>query len=238
MIRPQRLHALAAAVSLTCLAALTACSSDSPGEDDTAQTVTATLLPPIAQPGPDPAPAAEAQVVVEATVEPAGAGRALTLERSAGQKWEDVGSAELSEDGTASFVVDAVDDAGYRVVAEATGDLDAATSDPVDASAVGALDFDEAFDGDDLSSTWVPRGTEYNPEGLRVCSRGSADAAEVGGGTLGLEVVEGPEPDRAVHGEEGERQDPRAVRLPLERTPRDQSPLPLRRDRGADQVPA
>ena len=69
------------------------------------------------------------------------------------------------------------------MVAEATGDLAAATSEPVEASrSVGDLDFDEAFDGDELAAIWVHRGAEYNPEGLRACSRGSEDAAEVGDG--------------------------------------------------------
>ena len=107
MTRPPRLPALAAAVALTCLAALTACSGGS--ENDSAQTVTATLLPPIAQPGAEPAPATDARAVVQATVEPADEGRTLTLEQAAGQKWEEAGTAELSEDGTATFLVDDAD---------------------------------------------------------------------------------------------------------------------------------
>ena len=190
MTRPPRLPALAAAVALTCLAALTACSSGA--EDDTAQTVTATLLPPIAQPGAEPAPATDARSVVQATVEPADEGRALTLERAAGQRWEEAGTAELSGDGTATFLVDDPD-AEYRVVAEESGDLAATTSEPVEGStSFGDLDFDEAFDGDELAPIWIHRGAEYNPEGLRACSRGSEDAAEVGGGTLALEVIKDP----------------------------------------------
>ena len=94
------------------------------------------------------------------------------------------------------------------MVAEESGDLAATTSEPVEASrSFGDLDFDEAFDGNELAPIWVHRGAEYNPEGLRACSRGSEDAAEVGDGTLALEVIKDPAPDGAVHGEEGQRQD-------------------------------
>ena len=40
-----------------------------------------------------------------------------------------------------------------------------------------------------MSDDWLNRGEDYNPEGLRACSRASGEAVEVKGGTIGLSVI-------------------------------------------------
>jgi beta-glucanase (GH16 family) len=40
-----------------------------------------------------------------------------------------------------------------------------------------------------MSTDWLNRGEDYNPEGLRACSRASGEAVEVKGGTIGLSVI-------------------------------------------------
>jgi hypothetical protein len=157
----------------------------------TEQTVEVTVLPPIAQPGAEPASSAEAQTAVQATFTPAREGRAAVLEQRQGGAWEQVATAEQDADGVVEFVVDGGSDAAatFRVSAEGSDGLDGVTSATAD-QPWGEPDFGDEFDGDALSSDWMNRGEGmYNPEGLRACSKGSAEAVEVGGGTLAVSVL-------------------------------------------------
>ena len=181
-----------AAVALTALTALSACGGTAPEEEgETEQSVEISILPPIAQQGTEPADPEEAQAVVSARFDEESAGREARLEGRSGNAWDEAGTAEVGEDGTVDFVVDG-SAAAYRVVAEAEGDLAAESSAEIDAEAWGEVDFAETFDGDELSDAWVHRGGEYNPDGLRRCSKGSAEAVEVGGGVASLEVLDDP----------------------------------------------
>ena len=95
------------------------------------QTVEATLLPQIAQPGPDPASSDGAVGAVAATVEPADEGRQAVLEVSTGGGWEEQATAEQDADGRVEFVLPADGlSAGtsYRVSSPGGDGLDAATS--------------------------------------------------------------------------------------------------------------
>ncbi len=186
--------AASVAASTACLA-LAACSGDT--DEDPAQTkqrVSVEVLPPIAQQGAGKAPADDASAVVSAQVTPEAADREMTLEVQDGDEWSSVDTASTRANGTADFVLDAgaqaetEPGATYRVVAAATDDLDELTSNPVTEQPT-APDFADEFDGSTLSSNWYVRGLEYNPEGLRACSRGSADAVEVDDGELRLEVI-------------------------------------------------
>ena len=67
------------------------------------QTVNATLLPQIAQPGPDPASSDGAVGLVAATVEPADEGRLAVLEVSTDGAWEEQATAGQDADGRVEF---------------------------------------------------------------------------------------------------------------------------------------
>jgi hypothetical protein len=161
------------------------------------QTVEATLLPQIAQPGPDPAASDGAVGAVAATVEPADEGRQAVLEVSTGGSWEEQATAEQDADGRVEFVLPADGlSAGtsYRVSSPGGDGLDAATSATLAGDSWGDASFDDEFDGDAMSADWLNRGeNEYNAEGLRACSKGSADAVEVRGGTIRLSTLVDPE---------------------------------------------
>lgn len=193
--RQPRARAVATAAALAVLTAPTACSS-APGEDEkSATSVSVAVLPPISQPGGRPAAADDASVVVSARFDPPSPGRDVTLEGSKDGRWVEVATAEVGGNGAATFAVPAAGEsavASYRVVADEAYGLAAVTSGEVDSDVWGAAAFDDEFDGTGLSKAWYHRGTEYNPEGLRLCSRGSADAVDVGGGVLSVQVIADP----------------------------------------------
>lgn len=177
-----------AAVALTTLTTLAACSGAAPDESS----VSISMLPPIAQQGAEPADPEDAQAVVSARFDEASAGREARLEGKSGDSWEEAGTAEVGADGSVDFTVDGSPSA-YRVVADAAGDLAAESSGEVEAKAFGEVDFSETFDGDELSGAWAHRGAEYNPDGLRRCSKGSPEAVEVGDGVVSVEVLDDPD---------------------------------------------
>jgi len=176
---------------------VTACASPAADEEESTstQSVSVSMLPPIAHQGTTPADPDEAQAVVSARFDEDSAGREVTLEAKSGGGWADAGSTEVGADGIADFLVDQGGPTAYRVSAEAADNLPAATSAEVDAASYGEPDFAEPFDGDELSESWAHRGTEYNPEGLRLCSKGSPEAVEVGDGVASLKVLDDPTRD-------------------------------------------
>ncbi len=152
-------------------------------------TVDVRVLPGIAQAGADPASSDEASGVVVATVDPADEGAAATLESDDGGSWAEVGTSKQDENGSVSFVLPAGSgaDASFRVTSGG------AASATIAGDTWGEADFDDEFDGDELSKDWMNRGEGYNPEGLRACSAGSADAVGVADGTLGVSVLLDPD---------------------------------------------
>ena len=102
-----------------------------PPANESSSGLTATLLPPIAQAGPEAASADDAEAVVAARTEPAEEGVELTLEQDTGSGWEEVGTAETNAAGTADFTVEGGADAVYQVSADGgapskvSGDMDA-----------------------------------------------------------------------------------------------------------------
>lgn len=183
------------AVTMVCLA-LAACSGGGDGDDPSRdeQSLAIEVLPPIAQPGPDKASSEEASSVISAQADPASEDREMTLEMNVGGGWSSVDTGSTRPDGVVDFVLDPETEAGstpgasYRVVAAATDDLEEHTSDPIINETIASA-FGDEFDGDALSSNWYVRGLEYNPAGLRACSRGSAEAVEVADGELRLQVI-------------------------------------------------
>jgi beta-glucanase (GH16 family) len=157
----------------------------------TEQTVEVTVLPTIAQPGAEPASSDEAVGAVAAVVEPGTEGREVVLEAKGDGGWQEEATAEQDADGRVEFLLPAgaPDDASYRVTSPGGDGLEKATSDELAADVWGEPDFDDEFDGHAMSADWLNRGEDYNPEGLRACSRASGDAVEVEGGTMGLSVI-------------------------------------------------
>ncbi len=165
----------------------------------TDQSAQITVLPPIAQAGEDPASSDDAAGVVAATFTPVSEGRDAVLEQKSGAGWQTVSTSEQDSDGRAEFVLPEGTPASgttYRVTAPSSDGLDEVTSKAAPAEEWGEPDFSDEFDGTKMSDLWVHRGEgDYNPEGLRKCSKGSADAVEVSGGTMQLSVL--PDPERA-----------------------------------------
>ncbi len=160
------------------------------------QTVDATLLPQIAQQGAEPASSDEAVGVVVATIEPAEEGREVVLEAQVDSGWQREGTAEQDADGRVEFLLPADglrEGAAYRVSSPSGDGLEAATSATLAGDTWGEPKFDDEFDGDEISDDWANRGEDYNPDGLRACSKASGDAVEVADGTLGLSVMLDPE---------------------------------------------
>ena len=180
----RRLRATLASAALTSLLATSACSGDEPADSGDEPTITAELLPPIVQAGPEPAAADEADAVVSARLSPAEEGVSLTLEQKAGSRWEEVATAETGGTGTADFVVENDPEASYRV---------SGGGSPASVAGSWGVGLTDEFAGDELDTTvWGSRGEEYNPDGLRACSKGSPDAVDVSGGVLNLRTMVDP----------------------------------------------
>lgn len=157
----------------------------------TDQSIDVSVLPPVVQPGAEPASSEEATGVVAATFDPIDEGDEAVLETKNGGAWEEVGTAEQDDEGHVEFVLPegSATGASYRVTGAG------ATSAVVSGDQWGEPDFEDEFDGKRLSAEdWLTRGEGfYNPEGLRACSAASSDAAEVSDGTLALSVILDPD---------------------------------------------
>src|SRR5918993_2571605 len=155
------------------------------------QTVTMRVLPPIAQVGANPANPTAAKTAVAVSVTPSAAGRAVRLDRLTGRTWKSVAQAPVNSRGLAEFRVATYvrgTPVTYRATALAYQGLPAITSAPAVSTRWGTADFVEEFTGTDLSGSWTHRGPDYNPAGLRGCSRGSPAAVLVSGGAGRLSV--------------------------------------------------
>ena len=80
----------------------------------------------------------------------------------------------------------------YRATALAYQGLPAITSASAVSTRWGAADFVDEFAGTALSASWSHRGQDYNPAGLRRCSKGSPQAVQVAGGAVRLSVIRDP----------------------------------------------
>ncbi|MEI2714206.1 MAG: glycoside hydrolase family 16 protein [Nocardioides sp.] len=151
-----------------------------------AETAALTVLPGIAQPGKGKASANKAKFVASARTSPASKkGRAATLERFDGTNWVAVSKTKVNRSRAAEFTLKP-SLSGSQVRVTFAGGVSSA---PVTAGAWGAADFSDEFNGRKLGSSWMHRGTTYNPQGLRRCSKGSPKAAKVRKGTVQLKVI-------------------------------------------------
>lgn len=153
------------------------------------------VLPPIAQQGPRPAKAKAAGSTVIATFTDA-VGEKVTLEQSTdGGSWTSLAETEVAKGGRASFVTDggaAAESVMLRVVS-ADNTERKLTTNAVAADSWGDPTFSDDFTGTQLSDAWYHRGTEYNPSGLRICSRGDEAAVRLEGGAVRIGSLYDPE---------------------------------------------
>ena len=153
------------------------------------------MLPQIVQPGPNVRSAAVARSAITAKFEPARAGREVVLQRQSGTSWVNVATDRQNRRGIAEFKAPAKVDgsvATYRVFARAFRGAPRIVSSSSRTDVWGPPDFDDAFNGNTLSSDWSNRVTDYNPKGLRKCSKGSPKAVDVRGGVVRLSVIKDP----------------------------------------------
>ena len=159
------------------------------------QTVTITVLPPVSQPGTRPASSTGALTAVAVSVTPSAVGRTVRLDRLAGRSWRQVAQAPLDSRGLAEFSVATYASGSpvtYRATALAHQGLPAITSGTAVSTRWGTADFVDEFGGTALSASWSHRGPDYNPAGLRKCSKGSPQAVQVSGGAVRLSVMRDP----------------------------------------------
>ena len=154
------------------------------------------VLPPVAQPGNDPAPADAAHTALVATFEPATVGGVVLLQRQEGEDWVTVSSAQQGPDGRALFNVRSPGGEGaptYRATSlgqDGSPEGSTNTVDPGDWELV----FDDEFEGRALDpAKWAYRHLGlYNP-GNRTCAVSDEGAVAVAQGTLRLKVLQDPE---------------------------------------------
>ena len=160
-----------------------------PPSYERSDSVEAQVLPQLAATGEDTEPADDAAWVVDATIDGAEKGTAVTLVARTDDGWVDVDEQETDakgrvalasrEPGTLHVVVGDGDDAiGAKV----------STDDAPDATFTDDFDSDTV---DEDGGTWATRTQGHI--GVRTCSRADAAGAEVGDGVLSLSVLEDPE---------------------------------------------
>lgn len=167
----------------------------SPGAVAVDQTATIAVLPPISQYGSTPASPSTARTVVAVQVSPATPGRTVTLSSASGRSWKTVAQTTLTSRGLAEFSVPTLSggrSVTYRALAHSFEGQPPLRTGEVLSTQWGAPDFAEEFAGTALSSSWSHRGPDYNPAGLRKCSRGSSQAVQVAGGVVRLSVMKDP----------------------------------------------
>ncbi len=160
------------------------------------QRATLSVSPGIAQNGTRVASADGASLLGEASFTPVRSGRLVVVQqRFGGSPWRTVMRTREDAHGHVRFVRD--DKRGsrtpyvYRVAAARSGALRAVYSN-AGSSAAWRLRFDEPFDGDQLDlGTWDYR-LEGRLQGTRMHAESSADAVQVGGGALNLQVRANP----------------------------------------------
>ncbi len=152
-------------------------------------------MPQIVQQGKKPASAGAAKAALTATIKPVKAGRPVALEVKAGSKWKTVAKTKLAASGRAEFGAP-ISKGGkaltYRVTAGKFKGAKAVTSKPTTTERWLSASFTDDFTGSSLGSSWNYRGSDYEPESLRECSRGGEKAVSVGGGTVKVSVIKDP----------------------------------------------
>ncbi len=156
------------------------------------QTISMSVLPPIAQVGTTPSSPSSALTAVAVSVTPAVPGRTVRLDRLTGRTWVRAAETTVNSRGLAEFAVATYVSGApvsYRATALAYQGAPKVVSGSARSTRWGAADFAEEFNGTALGGSWSHRGPDYNPGGLRKCSRGSPEAVQVAAGTVRLSVL-------------------------------------------------
>ena len=159
------------------------------------QTADLRMMPQIAQPGPAVSYPAKARSAMTAQFTPVRVGRPVTLQRQSGSSWLKVGTGTQNAQGIAELTAPARVDgevAVYRVATKAAKGAPPVATDGARTDAWGDADFSDGFVGTSLGADWIQRGQDYNPQGMRKCSKGSPDAVSVEGGVVKLKVISDP----------------------------------------------
>jgi hypothetical protein len=152
-------------------------------------TVSATALPPVAQPGKTVAEAPEG-ATVSAEFTPATPGSVARLQRRTASGWQNAGRTQQDRAGWAVFTAPA--GATYRITGDRPKLPGGPASDPVTATA-WRVDFADDFSGTSLDwGRWLQESSGYTPTGQRTCSAADASALRVEGGRLRMGVRVNP----------------------------------------------
>lgn len=156
------------------------------------QTATIEVLPPISQYGASPSSPSTARTVVAVRVVPVTVGRRVVLSRRVGTSWRRVAETPLTSRGVAEFSVPTRINGRsvtYRASALTFQGSPTVTTTSVVSTRWGPPDFVEEFSGTELGGSFSHRGGDYNPIGLRACSKGSPEAVQVADGSVRLSVL-------------------------------------------------
>jgi beta-glucanase (GH16 family) len=179
--------------------------------------VSLVALPQIVAQGKSPASANSAKAGLTATVRPAKVGRPVALEVKKGSKWKTVKKSKLTKKGVANFGAP-ISKGGlaltYRATALPFKGSKGGTSKSVSTGRWLTPTWTDEFSGSSLNPVWNQRGSGYEPESLRACSKGDARAVSVGGGTARLSVIKDPaRSDKCVAKKDGKSTGKFAYRL-------------------------
>ncbi|WP_457207694.1 glycoside hydrolase family 16 protein [Nocardioides sp. P5_C9_2] len=179
--------------------------------------VSLVALPQIVAQGKRPASANSAKAGLTATVKPGKPGRTVALQVQSGSKWKTVKKAKTTKKGLANFAAP-ISKGGvaltYRATAMAFKGSKAGKSKSVSTGRWLTPTWTDEFSGSTLNPVWNQRGSGYEPESLRACSKGDARAVKVTGGTARLSVMKDPaRSDKCVAKKDGKSTGKFAYRL-------------------------
>jgi beta-glucanase (GH16 family) len=186
---------LALLMPVSLLFAAVPAATAAPARAAVTQRVVLVALPQIVQFGADVANAGDAKTAFVATFKPITPGRRVSLQVLRGTTWRTVSTVKQNAYGRAQLAARPLAQGQvlkYRVVAEPLGDLPRLVSRSASARRWLTPTFSDEFSGNSLSRSWKYRGSSYEPQSLRACSRGSSDAVRVAGGAVRLSVMKDP----------------------------------------------
>ena len=189
-----RRRALAGVITACLTSATLVGLTQAPGTSKAAprQTAKISATPAIVQPGKKPASANAAKSAITVKFRPKKKGRPVILQRRAGNRWVKAGKTKQDKSGKVFFAARTIvggAPATYRAQAKKFAGLKKVKSKPITLDRWATPSYTDNFTGSALLPEWSHRGTDYNPEGLRRCSKGDPKAVRVGGGAVRLSVI-------------------------------------------------
>ena len=131
----------------------------------------------------------DGSTVVHARFGKSAAGRPVSLQRRAGDLWQEVGTGRADDAGRVELLAPSADT--YRAVVTGATDADAVATPSVSAGDQWRLKLDDDFDGDSLKGTdWDKRNEANYTAGGRACSAAYFSNVDVKGGSVRLKMSE------------------------------------------------